>query len=80
MDVGEGGNLGNGGEVPNGVCKPIPPDGLFRTEIFSPTGVAVCPARNPRRCSPLCATGVALGDGFLPDLLGGRREEVNDSL
>ena len=57
MGGGEGGNLGSGGEMTEGIFRRVPPGNPCRHDGVATTGVAVFPEIISRFWGPLCATG-----------------------
>ena len=70
----------SGGEAPGIIFNSVPLDGLCWCDNVPPAVVVVFQRASPSVGPLFAPLEVILRDNFLPDLLGGRIEDVYDSL
>ena len=74
----EGRKLDSRGESPGGICKSVPPDGLFQPGDVAPAGVTVFQSVTPGVGNIFAPMYAELRDSFILALLGERIEEFTD--
>ena len=80
MDGGEGVKLGSGNAAPDRIWNSIPHDELCQFDNVNPSGVAVFTAQNLWGWGLFDPLEAAIGDDFVPYLMGGSMDEISDNL